>query len=81
VSLSLVKELRNLTDSQMFEAFHFDMLIHHALGIASGEVSLAEHTMYCPARVAGDPAAQKTFDLRVRSKIVPALTDVRLPHH
>jgi hypothetical protein len=64
VGLSLVKELRNLTDSQMFEAFHFDLLVHHALGIASGEVTLAERTLYYfRARVAGDPAAQATFDV------------------
>lgn len=63
VGLSLIKELRNLTDSQMFEAFHFDMLVHHALGIAPGEGTFAERTMYYfRERVAGDPAAQETFN-------------------
>ncbi|MBI5016842.1 MAG: transposase [Deltaproteobacteria bacterium] len=63
VGLCLVKELHNLTDSQMFEAFYFDMLVHHALGIASGQVTLSERTMYYfRAAVAGDPAAQETFN-------------------
>ena len=62
VGLSLIKELRNLTDSELFEAFYFDMLVHHALGIASGELTLAERTMYYfRARVAGDPAVLETF--------------------
>lgn len=63
VGLSLIKELRNLTDSEMFEAFHFDLVVHHALGIAPGEVTFAERTMYYfRGRVAGDPAAQETFN-------------------
>lgn len=63
VGLSLIKELRNLTDSQMFEAFYFDMMVHHALGIASGEVALAERTMYYfRAHVAGDPALRELFE-------------------
>lgn len=62
VGLSLIKELRNLTDSQMFEAFYFDLLVHHALSIASGELTLAERTLYYfRARVAGDPAVLETF--------------------
>lgn len=62
VALSLIKELRNLTDSQLFEAFYFDLLVHHALGIASGEVTLAERTLYnFRARAAGDAAVLLTF--------------------
>jgi hypothetical protein len=63
VGLSLIKELRNLTDAQLFEAFHFDLLVHHALGIAAGEVTVAERTMYnFRARAAGDPAVLQVFE-------------------
>ena len=63
VGLSLIKELRNLTDAQLFEAFHFDLLVHHALGIASGEVTLSERTLYnFRAKVAGDPAVLQVFE-------------------
>jgi hypothetical protein len=63
VALSLIKELRNLTDAQLFEAFHFDLLVHHALGIAADEVTVAERTMYnFRARAAGDPAVLQVFE-------------------
>jgi hypothetical protein len=63
VGLSLIKELRNYTDAQLFEAFHFDLLVHHALGIASGEVTMAERTMYnFRARAAGDAAVLQVFE-------------------
>ncbi len=63
VGLSLIKELRNLTDSQMFEALHFDLLVQHALAIAPGEGTFSERTMYTfRERVAGDAATQATFD-------------------
>ena len=63
VGLSLIKELRNYTDAQLFEAFHFDLLVHHALGIASGEVTMAERTLYnFRARAAGDPAVLQVFE-------------------
>ncbi len=63
VGLSLIKELRNYTDAQLFEAFHFDLLVHHALGIAAGEVTVSERTMYnFRARAAGDPAVLQVFE-------------------
>ncbi len=63
VGLSLIKELRNLTDAQLFEAFHFDLLVHHALGIAPGEVTLSERTLYnFRARAAGDAAVLQVFE-------------------
>jgi hypothetical protein len=38
-------------------------LVHHALGIAAGEVTMAERTMYnFRARAAGDPAVLQVFE-------------------
>jgi len=80
VGLGLIKELRNLTDAQLFEAFHFDLLVHHALGIASGEVTLSERTLYnFRARAAGDPAVLQVFE-SLTDRMISALalcTDVQ----
>jgi hypothetical protein len=78
--LSLIKELRNLTDAQLFEAFHFDLLVHHALGIAPGEVTLSERTVYnFRARAAGDSAVLQVFET-LTDRMIGALslcTDVQ----
>lgn len=80
VGLSLIKELRNLTDARLFEAFHFDLLVHHALGIAPGEVTLSERTLYnFRARAAGDTAVLQVFET-LTDRMVDALslcTDVQ----
>ena len=80
VGLGLIKELRNLTDAQLFEAFHFDLLVHHALGIAPGEVTVSERTMYnFRARAAGDPAVLQVFET-LTDRMISALalcTDVQ----
>ena len=74
VGLSLIKELRGLTDAQLFEAFHFDLLMHHALGIAAGEVTVSDRTLYnFRARVAGDPAVLRVFE-ELTDRMIAALS-------
>lgn len=63
IGLSIIKELLDLTDTPLIHAFHFDILVIHALGLGVGELCLAPRThYYFRDRVAGDPAVLKTFE-------------------
>jgi hypothetical protein len=62
VALSIIKELLGLTDAGLLHAFHFDLVVLHALGLEVGQRSLAPRTLYYfRDRVAGDPALMATF--------------------
>jgi hypothetical protein len=80
VGVSIIKELLGLTDAALIHAFHFDLVVVHALGLEVGQLSLAPRTLYYfRDRVAGDPALLATFRL-VTQAIVDRLqlrTDVQ----
>ncbi|MHB8763424.1 MAG: transposase [Deferrisomatales bacterium] len=64
VVLSFLKEFFKLTDSQLLEAFHFNLTFLHALGLAPGELTMAERSLYyLRERIAPDPAVAKTFEV------------------
>lgn len=62
VSLSILKEMLDLTDEALMESFHFDLRFHHALRLPLDEVSMAIRTLYYfRQRVVGTPAVMETF--------------------
>jgi hypothetical protein len=64
VVLSFLKEFFKLTDSQLLEAFHFNLTFLHAFGLAPGELTMAERSLYyLRERIIGDPAVAKTFEI------------------
>jgi len=76
VALSIIKELLGLTDAGLLHAFHFDLLVLHALGLEVGQLSLAPRTLYYfRDRVAGDPALLATF--RVMTREILARLELR----
>lgn len=70
VALSIIKELLGLTDAGLLHAFHFDLVVVHALGLEVGQRSLAPRTLYYfRDRVAGDPALMATFRVMTQAII------------
>jgi len=68
VALSIIKELLGLTDGALIHAFHFDLVVLHALGLEVGQRPLAPRTLYYfRDRVAGDPALMATFRLMTQA--------------
>ena len=68
VGLSIIKELLGLTDLALIQAFHFDLVVLHALGLEVGKCSLSPRTLYYfRDRVAGDPALMATFRIITRT--------------
>ena len=63
VGLFLIKEIRNLTDSELLHAFHYDLEVLYALGLAPGEHTLAPRTLYYfRGRIAKTSLAMQTFE-------------------
>jgi len=63
VALSTLKELLSLRDQDLIDAFHFNALFHYALGLAPGELALADRTLYnFRARVVGSPAVSQVLE-------------------
>jgi hypothetical protein len=46
IALSIIKELLGLTDTLLIQAFHFNLIVLHALGLEVGELTLAPRTLY-----------------------------------
>ena len=68
VGLSIIKELLGLTDVALLQAFHFNLIVLHALGLEVGQRSLAARTLYnFRDRVAGDPALMATFRIMTQT--------------
>ena len=64
IVLSFLKEFFKLTDSQLLEAFHFNLTFLHAFGLAPGELTMAERSLYyLRERIVADPAVAKTFEV------------------
>ena len=62
VSLSILKEMLDLTDEALMESFYFDLRFHHALRLPLDEVGMAIRTLYYfRQRVVGTPAVMATF--------------------
>ncbi len=73
VSLSVLKEMLDLTDEALMSSFRFDMRFHYALGVTLDETELAIRTLYYfRAGVAGSEAVGATFD-EVTDRIILAL--------
>ena len=73
VGLSIIKEILNLTDEQLIDAFHFNLKVLHALGLAPGERTLAPRTLYYfRDRVVGDPAVRTVFE-KVTDEVMDTL--------
>ena len=63
VSLSVLKEMFDLTDEALMGSFRFDLRFHHALGLTLEETGMALRTLeYLRARVVGSEAVGATFD-------------------
>jgi len=73
VSLSILKEMLDLTDEALMDAFCFDMRFHYALGVRLDDTELAIRTLYYfRGRVAGSPAVGATF-AKVTDQIIEVL--------
>ena len=74
VSLSILKEMLDLTDEALMESFYFDLRFHHALRLPLDEASMAIRTLYYfRQRVVGTPAVMATFT-EVTKRIAEALS-------
>jgi hypothetical protein len=74
VSLSILKEMLDLTDEALMESFYFDLRFHHALRLPLGEVTMAIRTLYnFRNRVVGTPAVMTTFN-EVTKRITETLS-------
>ncbi|MBF0626285.1 MAG: transposase, partial [Magnetococcales bacterium] len=73
VSLSVLKEMFDLTDEALMGSFRFDMRFHYALGLTLEKTGMALRTLeYFRARVVGSEAVGATFD-EVTDQIIKAL--------
>lgn len=73
VSLSVLKEMFDLTDEALMGSFRFDLRFHYALGLTLEETGVTLRTLeYFRARVAGSKAVGATFD-EVTDRIIEAL--------
>lgn len=73
ISLSILKEMLDLTDEALMDAFRFDMRFHYALGLCLDDTELSVRTLYYfRSRVAGSPLVGTTFD-RVTDQIIETL--------
>ncbi|MEO5368413.1 MAG: transposase [Magnetococcus sp. WYHC-3] len=73
VSLSVLKEMFDLTDEALMGSFRFDMRFHYALGVTLDETGMALRTLeYFRARVVGSEAVGATFDA-VTDRIIETL--------
>ncbi len=62
VSLSVLKEMFDLTDEALMASFRFDLRYHYALGVTPEETGMALRTLeYFRARVVGSEAVGTTF--------------------
>ena len=73
VALSVIKEMEDLTDEQLLDAYYFDIRYQYALSVTPDEAYLAPRTLYYfRQRVVGDRAVQRVFDA-VTDKIIEIL--------
>lgn len=73
ISLSILKEMLDLTDEALMDSFRFDMRFHYALGLILEDTELAVRTLYYfRAHVAGSEAVGATFE-KVTDQIIEAL--------
>lgn len=62
VSLSILKEMLDLTDEALMDSFRFDMRFHYALGLTLDDTDLTIRTLYnFRARVIGSEAVGAVF--------------------
>jgi hypothetical protein len=74
VALSVIKELEDLTDEQLLDAYYFDTRYQYALAVTPEEAYLAPRTLYYfRERVVGDQAVQQVFDTTT-DKIIETLS-------
>ncbi|MBF0284838.1 MAG: transposase [Magnetococcales bacterium] len=72
-SLSVLREMFDLTDEALMGSLHFDMRYHYALGLTLEETGLSLRTLeYFRARVVGSKAVGATFD-EVTDRIIETL--------
>ena len=63
VSLSILKEMLDLTDEALMESYHFDLRFHHALRLPLDKIGMAIRSLYYfLAVVVGNAAISATFD-------------------
>jgi hypothetical protein len=73
VSLSVLKEMFDLTDEALMRSYRFDLQFHYALGLTLDETTMALRTLeYFRARVVGSEAVGATFD-EVTDRIIETL--------
>jgi hypothetical protein len=73
VSLSVLKEMFDLTDEELMGSFRFDLRYHYALGVTPEETGMALRTLeYFRARVVGSEAVGATFK-EVTDRIIEVL--------
>lgn len=63
VVMSVLKEMLDLTDEELVDAYRFDMRFHYALGLTPDETDFSIRTLYYfRQRVVGSKAVSATFD-------------------
>ncbi|MBF0623157.1 MAG: transposase, partial [Magnetococcales bacterium] len=73
VSLSVLKEMFDLTDEALMDSYRFDMRFHYALGVTLEKTGMALRTLEgFRARVVGSEAVGATFD-KVTDQIIDIL--------